>query len=193
MEKMIDALELINYQKKLLKQKEDQIKQLEYEHELIEKDIVVKIKDRLFYSEYNKFRYSYATFAKVQAYCNKKVELSDEELKDYECAFNTVTKDIKENILLNDSKFKLENITNYWHGTAFNFYYKYKTYNIQIVIPLFESVNNDNYPTMLEGYVVYYEYKPNCWEAITYGFDLEKIANDLKQWLEVHNEQHWKV
>ena len=181
---MTNELEIINFQKSLLKQKEDQIKQLKYEHALIVKDIVLKIKDRLFYSKYNKFAYPYEAFAKTIVYHHHKSEISDEELDDFEYVFNTITKDINENILLNNSEFKLESISSYWYGTTFNFYYKYKNHNIQITIPLFENVNTNNYPTMLQGYAVYYEYRPNCWNGITHGFDLEKIANDLKQWLE---------
>ena len=168
----------------LIREKKQLITNLNYEIDLIINDIVDTIKQQLPDSEFNLiggFESDY--FHTVWLYNYDKKMVKDEDKAKQ--LFKWIIEVIKEKLLLNNNQFKLIDISLYGYDRAsYGFQYKYKKHKFEIKIPMFDTVNKENYKEMLIGYQIYYYTSENCSKIIANNLDYHQLANDFKQYLE---------
>lgn len=168
------------------KRKNDKLKlieELNYEKDLITNDIVGIIQRDLGCSQYNLFKgFDADVFWKVWKYFWHKDDLKKKEKEEFESLYSYILSVIKEKILLNNNDFVLTKIIESC-SMHYVFEYLYKNQTIAVYIPMFSHTDSENYFEMLEGYRVFlgekYHYK-----CIVSGLDYDKVANDLKEWIE---------
>lgn len=177
------VLKQIELKEQRLADKTNVITQLQYEKELIERDIVDTIKTELNTSYINIFRYLNADLLSDIW----RGWLSKSKDKQYKYNLNYVLSIIKSKLLNNDDNFKLKDILDFCWSAAYEFVFDYKGQEMLAYIPVFANVTEKNKPYIMCGYMIQYKENEHTWTSITSGFDTNKISKDLKEWLE--NEQ----
>lgn len=174
------VLNQIDLKEKRLTDKETVITQLQYEKELIEKDIVDTIKIELNNSYINIFRYLTTDLLGNiwREWLNK------EKDKQFKYNLNYVLSIIKSKLLNNDDTFILKDIIDFCYSAAYEFVFDYKGQEILAYIPVFANVTEKNKPYIMCGYMIQYKENEHTWTSITSGFNTDKISKDLKEWLE---------
>lgn len=177
-ERAKQVLEQIDLKEKRLTDKTNVITQLEYEKRLIEKDIVDTIKTELNASSINIFRgFNPSLLDDIWRWFANK-----DENKQLEDTLDFILNIIKSKLLNNDDNFKLKNIIDFYYSTAYQFIFDYKGQVIIVNIPVFANVTEKNKSYIMCGYMIQYTKNENVWSPITYGFDTDKISQDLKEW-----------
>ena len=168
-----------------LKSKKEQAENLNYESDLILKDIIDDIKHRLSYSSCNIFYgFKAELLNKAWRYFHRKgndLSGDKEKMKEYKMAYKIVVDTIKSDILKNNADYELKHIVDYWFGTAYEFEYKYKDEVIRIDIPVFSSANKENYQYLLCGYRVFIQESKNCYTEVISGLDPNEVADRLEK------------
>lgn len=194
--------ELLNEIKKAqdrIAKKDELIKELQFERNLIFKDFLYIIDKDLHGSSFNIFG-GYVDDFLWKAWmwsCNKdnlneklkKEELTKEEYKSYKRFFEISTKEVKDAFfgdLKDDIKFK--QITMYW-TTGYDFTYTYKDQEIIIFIPLFYADDEHTLYDTLSGYRVNYKENEVVLGWICGGLDYKEVAKKLQEWLK---NESWK-
>ena len=173
-------LNQIDLKEQRLSDKMAAISQLQYEKELIEKDIVDTIKTDLNTSYINLFRFLNPNLLSDiwREWLNKSND------KQFKYNLNYVLNIIKSKLLNNDDNFVLKNILDFCFSAAYEFIFDYKGQEILVYIPAFTNVTEKNKPYIMCGYMIQYKENEHTWTSITNGFDTDKISKDLKEWLE---------
>ena len=179
-------LNQLDLKEKRLADKTAVLTQLQYEKELIEKDIVDTIKTALNVSCLNIFRYfnSADLLSNIwRGWLNKSKD------KQYKYNLNYILSIIKSKLLNNDDNFILKDIIDFCYSAAYEFIFDYKSQEILVYIPVFANITQENKPYIMCGYMIQYKENEHTWAGITKGFDIAKINQDLKEWLgEERNE-----
>lgn len=172
-------LKQIELKEQRLTDKTNVITQLQYEKELIEKDIVDTIKTDLNTSYINIFRYFSPNLLSDtwRKWINKSTS------KQFKYNLNYVLSIIKSKLLNNDDNFKLKDILDFCYSAAYEFIFDYKGQEILVYIPVFANITQENKPYIMCGYMIQYKENEHTWTSITSGFDTNKISKDLKEWL----------
>lgn len=180
------VLNQIDLKEKRLANKETTISQLQYEKELIEKDIVSTIKTELNNSCLNIFRYfNPDLLSRIwRDWINKDKEKDKANNKQFKYNLDYVLKIIKSSLLNNDDNFILKDILDFCWSAAYEFIFDYKGQEILVYIPVFANVTEKNKPYIMCGYMIQYKENEHTWTSITSGFNTTKISQDLKEWLE---------
>ena len=166
------------------------IEELNYEKDLITNDIVGIIQRDLDCSQYNLFKgFGADVFWKVWKFSCYQDTLTKKDKEEFKFLYEYILSVIKEKILLNNNDFELTKITDSCFARHYVFEYLYKNQQIHIYIPMFSHTDSDNYPEMLEGYKIYHVQKYH-YNTIAYGLDYDKVANDLKEWIEKNKEEN---
>lgn len=161
-----------------LADKKAAISQLQYEKELIEKDIVNTIKNL------------HNSSIDIFSYCNPDL-LSNvwrgwgnkNKSKQLKTDLDFVLNVIKLRLLNNDDNFILKEIIDFCYSAAYEFIFDYKGQAILVYIPVFANINEENKQYIMCGYSIQYKQSEHIWDTITHGFDTNKISQDLKEWL----------
>lgn len=174
------VLKQIELKEQRLTNKTNVITQLQYEKELIEKDIVDTIKTELNNSYINIFRYLNADLLSDiwRGWMNKSKD------KQFKYNLDYVLSIIKSKLLNNDDNFILKDILDFCYSAAYEFVFDYKGQEILVYIPVFANITQENKPYIMCGYMIQYKENEHTWTSITSGFDTNKISEDLKEWLE---------
>lgn len=177
------VLKQIELKEQRLTNKTNVITQLQYEKELIEKDIVDTIKTELNNSYINIFRYLNADLLSDiwRGWMNKSKD------KQFKYNLDYVLSIIKSKLLNNDDNFILKDILDFCYSAAYEFIFDYKGQEILAYIPVFANITQENKPYIMCGYMVQYKENEHTWASITSGFDTNKISKDLKEWLKNEN------
>ena len=180
------VLKQIELKEQRLTDKMATLSQLQYEKELIEKDITNTIKTELNNSYINIFRYLNANLLGDiwRGWMNKDKETNKEKDKQFKYNLNYILSIIKSKLLNNDDNFKLKDILDFCWSAAYEFVFDYKGQEILVYIPIFANVTEKNKPYIMCGYMIQYKENEHTWTSITSGFDTDKISKDLKEWLE---------
>lgn len=168
----------------LIEEKNNTIKNLEYEKDLITEDLIRIIKEEM-NQELNLIwgKDSYSAYHTVWVYNQNKNNVKDQEKAKQ--LFKQITNTIREKILLGNKDFKLiEIIMKGYNGESYEFMYKYKKHKFGIKIPMFNTVNKENYNDMLLGYKIYYYKSEHCCTNIMFNLNYNQLANDFKQYIE---------
>lgn len=186
-------LDEIEKRKSKLKAKKELIDELTYESNLITEDIVKVIKEDLNYSYYNIFAgltaealyktWKYFWYKNNKASWGEDKEKAKEEKKSCKYAFEYVLDIIKRKLLSNDDNYELVEILDSCFSTAYCFTYKYKDQTIQITIPNWSSATEDNYTSLLNGYMAHFKESAFSWGWITGNVDYRKVAEELAKWI----------
>ena len=189
-------LDEINLRLDRLAKKEEKIKTLEYEKNLILNDICAAINTDLRNSRWNLFSYfNVDIFWKAWKYCHykedlvKNKEIKKDEYRTYESSFG-YTKDHVARIFFGDDLkdvVTFKTIMKYWE-TGYEYVFNYKDQEITIFIPTF-MCDQKTYEDMLNGYHASYRESESCTCWITHDLDYHKVAQRLQEWLK--NEE-WK-
>lgn len=179
-------LNQIDLKEKRLTDKTNAITQLQYEQQLIEKDIVDTIKTELSASCLNIFRYLNADLLSNvwREWINKDKEKDKEKNKQFKYNLDYILSIIRSKLLNNDDDFKLKNIIDFCYSAAYEFVFDYKSQEILAYIPVFANITQENKPYIMCGYSIQYRENEYTWTSITSGFDTDKISKDIKEWLE---------
>lgn len=177
----LQVLNQLDLKEKRLTDKTNVLSQLQYEKELIEKDIVNTIKTSLNTSSINIFRYFNSDLLSNiwRGWLNKDKE-KDKQFKDN---LDYILKIIKSKLLNNDDDFKLKDIYDFGYSSAYEFIFDYKSQEVLVYIPVFANITERNKPYIMYGYMIQYKQDEYTWITITRGFDTNKISQDLKEWL----------
>lgn len=175
----LQILKQIELKEQRLTDKTNVITQLQYEKELIERDIVDTIKIELNNSYINIFRYLNADLLSNIW----RGWLSKEKGKQFKYNLDYVLSIIKSKMLNNDDNFILKDILDFCYSAAYEFIFDYKGQEILVYIPVFANVTEKNKPYIMCGYMIQYKENEHTWTSITSGFDTNKISKDLKEWL----------
>lgn len=176
-----DILQQIKLKEQRLADKTAAIAQLQYEKELIEKDIVDAIKTELNNSCINIFAYyNPGILGDIWRWWKNR---DKEENKQLKASLDYILSIIKSKLLNNDDNFILKNIYDCNYSSAYEFVFDYKGKEILVHIPVFSNITKENKPYIMCGYMVQYTKNENVWALITRGFDTNKISQDLKEWL----------
>ena len=170
--------------------KEEAIRNLNYEKDLIISDICGVIAQDLPLSGHYVFRGLSAgtLLEKAWSYCNykdkvgyyEKEEAKDEDKGAYQFACLT----IERNILLDNKEFKFNNrIVDYCYGLFYEFEYIIRGHKIWICIPNYEAANSKNYIELLQGHIVRYQESENVIGILTSNIDYKELAKDLIAWV----------
>lgn len=174
----------INNKKRKIKAKKEQIEDLQYESDLITRDIINTIKIDLYRSEYNLFSMISAnTFWEAWTYKGTKKWDDKEKKKEFKKSYNFIVDRIKEEILKNNDEFKLINIIDSNYSTFYNFEYEYKDIKIGISIPIYIHANKDNYEDLLKGYRALICQSGACWQQIICDLNYREVADKLESYL----------
>lgn len=173
--------------------KDELIKELMFERNLIFNDFLNIVNKDLHDSYFNLFRGVVDNFLwKAWMWsCNKdsldeklkKKELTKKEYELYKLSFEMSTKEVKEAFfgdLKDDVKFK--EITMYW-TTGYEFTYTYKDQEITIFIPLFHADDENTLYDTLRGYRVHYKESEHCQSWVCGGLDYKEVGKTLQEWL----------
>ena len=194
-----EVLDKIKEAQDRIAKKDELIKELQFERDLIFKDFLGIVNKDLHDSSFNIFG-GYVDNFLWKAWmwsCNKdrlneelkKEELKKEEYKSYKLFFEISTKEVKNAFfgdLEDDVKFK--EITMYW-TTGYEFTYTYKNQEITIFIPLFYADDKNNLYNTLRGYRVNYKESEHCQGWICGGLDYKEVGKQLQEWLK---KEAWK-
>lgn len=178
-------LEQINKRVAKLNTKNEAIKNLQYEADLIQNDIINCIRCDLSNSRNNIF-WGVSDNIMYHAWLYGKESEKSKEWEDKEyyekckTAYKYVLDVIKTKFLKGIDNINFKEICMYGYGgDGYDFTYDINGINIEIYVPNFTQTNSKNYSEMLNGYIVRYEESPSCWDWISGGFDVEKIHQDL--------------
>lgn len=175
-------IEQIKGRIKKLETKNETIKNLQYEADLIQNDIISCIRYDLSNSQNNIF-WGVVDDIMHRAWLYGKETKEWEDKEQYErckTAYDYVLSIIKIKFLKGIDNVNFKEICMYGYGGyAYDFRYEINGINIEIYVPNFSQTNSQNYSEMLNGYAVRYEESPHSWDWISGGFDLEKIHQDL--------------
>lgn len=172
---------------KKLAVKKQAIDDLQYEASLITSDIVNCIRNDLGNSSVNVFSGwdGRALWCAWKFYWKPdKKDWNDD--KDYEMgqnSFEYITRKIERCFLKDIDGYTLKSIMMYNNDEGYDFQYEVKGIEIEIHIPNFCTTNARNYEEMLRGYEVRYKDSSSSWDCISGGFEVEKINQDLIQFL----------
>ena len=174
-------LNQLDLKEKRLADKTAILSQLQYEKELIEKDIIDTIKTALNVSCLNIFRYFNSDLLSDiwRGWLNK----DKGKDKQFQSNLNYALNIIKSKLLNNDDDFKLKDIIDFCYSAAYEFIFDYKGQEILVYIPVFANITQENKPYIMCGYSIQYRESEYTWTLITSGFDTIKISKDLKEWL----------
>lgn len=190
-QRLIDKLNLIN--ERLIKKDYD-IKELNYERNLILKDLIEIIKS---------IKYSALSLIggiKDEAYWQawkyfwlknqkEKSEEDKKDLKEYKGIFNLLVNDFIFNKLLSKNKdFKLKEISMFNYGEQYWFQYTYKNKVVEIVVPCFSCANEKNYLDIMCGYK-FYECDDYVRRIIASNLNYKELAKSIEKWAKEQGEQ----
>jgi len=186
------VLDEIKKRQDMLKEKRDQLDQLNYEANLITADICNVIRDDLWgASKFNMFfGINDEAFWKAWRYFNHHKDKDFEDYKDPEVkkeeknALNFIDGMIKQYIFSDKDEAKLVECLSYCYGIGYDFTYSYKGETIQVYIPLYQKTTCDNYLDMLAGYRLNFKESEYSWGWIAGGLDYRALKEKLDAWLE---------
>lgn len=194
-----ELLDKIKQAQDRVAKKDELIKELLFERNLIFNDFLGIVNKDLRDSYFNLFRGCVDDFLwKAWMWsCNKdkldkklkKEELTKEGYKTYKLFFEISTKDVKNAFfgnLKDDVKFK--SIIMSW-TTGYEFTYTYKDQEIIIFIPLFRANDENTLYDTLRGYRVNYKESEHCEGWICGGLDYKEVGKTLQEWLK---NESWK-
>lgn len=160
------------------KAKKEAIENLSYEQDIILNDIIEVLRTDVNRSDLNIFMFWNTSdlFRATWSYFNKPQEHEDEK-NSYEEVVNT----LKRNFFPNYHNLVLKEVLNFWYGVGYEFVYEDINSHIkfELYIPIFSAINKENWQSVVNGYRISYEKKPNCWSWLTGGFDIKQIAADF--------------
>lgn len=180
-------IDQITKRTKKLAAKKQAIDDLQYEASLITSDIVNCIRNDLSNSSVNVFSgwdgralwYAWKFYVRPD-----KKDWNDD--KDYEMGKNTfeyITRKIERCFLKDISDYTFKGVIMYNNDEGYDFQYEIKGIEIEIYIPNFSATNAHNYEDMLRGYALRYKSSSCSWDYISGGFEVEKMNQDLIQFL----------
>ena len=162
-----------------MKVKDKQIEELQYENNLIMKDMLDNIRINLRNSCYNLFESFHPDCLRMAWLYNTSKDKDEETEKTY----NFVLHRINHFILKNNPDFELIEIIMYNYGEGYDFLYKYKNSKVKIFIPLFERVTLDNYLLFLNGYSFYIYEDEYIIEQVFSDINYKKFAEKIELWV----------
>lgn len=179
-------LDKINYRQGLINEKDKKIENLNYEKELITDDIISIIKSFTSSEMSLIWGVSNLYYDDTWRYFHYKDEIEDEEKKKkIKNTYDLVLMQLKSKILLENKKFKLQNIYFYGYEKRFySFVYEYKKYIFEIRIPMYDLANKETYKDMLLGYQVLIKTGEYSWSIIISDLHPNVVANKLKEYIE---------
>lgn len=169
-----------------LNNKQEAIKNLQYEHNLIESDIIHFIKIELYHSEFNLFKLIDDLFIQAIKYINRKnINWEESKYTKEACkhAYTIIISIVSKYILKNKPGFKLDTILDYFFGCYYELEFIYKRKRIRIDIPMYKAVNPNNYTELLYGYRVYIKTGSNSWLQLFTNVDYRVIADNLEKYI----------
>lgn len=183
---------LINEKQRYLEKKKADIEKLEYERDLIQKDIVNTIKTDLNQSAYNIFRSydEYRLFMNAWYYARHlidKVKYDDKTLEEYKSSYELVTTLIKMNLIPEKYRdlvsFGSIYTYDYNNYSFYEFILKVNDFEFSIEIPIFENANTDNYHDLLGGYQLRKRYEMYN-DLIYKSLDYTDFSANVEYWLD---------
>lgn len=169
----------------ILVNKNQEIKNMEYEKSLIEQDIAEILESDVHLSAINVF-YPYSFQAIITAWEAQKNEKAKEEDK---FALECILTCIQEKILKTKNKFKFREMTSVNYHEKFSFEYEYQGIVFRIDCPIFEKATKENFFEILEGYAVYHQTSDSGWTSVCFDLDLDKLSEKLHNWLKKETKE----
>lgn len=160
------------------KEKKEVIENLLYEQDIIRNDIIEVLRTDVNRSDLNIFMFWNPSelLRAAWSYFNQ-----PEECKDNKNSYEEVTNTLKRNFFPNYHNLVLKEMLNFWYGLGYEFVYEDIESHIkfELFVPIFSATNKENWQSVVNGYHISYEEKPNCWSWLTGGFDIKQIAADF--------------
>lgn len=188
-------LEEINKRQQKLKNKEDEIDNLQYERNLVLNDLLSVIRTDISHSGLNLFRYLdegdlfYESWRYANNHKNKDFEpYKDNAVKKKEKqSYGFVTSQIERLILNGNTEFKrVDSVMDYYYSLYYEYTYEIRGHEIYICIPNFHRADDKNYQELLSGYVIRYKESDYCIGWICSDIDYTKIYDKLMAWINDH-------
>lgn len=176
----------------MLHNKDNEIKKLQYERDLIEEDIIGGIKNDIASFCYNIFRMSTPNLLdQAWRYHYLKSEerlheLGNKEKKELKSSYDYVVLMVKRQLVPEKyhDKMKLTDVYNWCYSTAYEFRFELKNLNFNIFIPNFQSANSKNYLELVMGYRLEFDVGDHCQETVIKDINPEKFKERMGMWLE---------
>lgn len=187
-----ELLDSIKQAQDRLAKKDETIKELQFERDLIFGNFLNIINERLRLSPFNIFygfkeeifwkawrwsHYKEAVKAELE-----KGEITEDEYKNHKTCFELTTRTVKEKFFgdLKD-KVKFKEIIRNW-TVGYDFTYTYKKQEITIFVPTFYA-DEKTYEYVLNGYRANYKESEYVQGYICSGLDYKEVAKKLQEWL----------
>ena len=160
------------------KAKKEVIENLLYEQDIIRNDIIEVLRTDVNRSDLNIFMFwnSSDLLHAAWLYFNQ-----PEKCEDSKNSYEEVIETLKRNFFPDYHNLVLKEVINFWYGAAYEFVYEdIKSHTkFELFIPIFSAINKENWQSLINGYHISYEEKPNFWSGLTGGFDIKQIAADF--------------
>ena len=182
---------LNQYKDRLAKvdKKDEEIKNLTYERNLIFQDAMSIVNNDIKNSALNIFRYMDGMFLwkawKYHFYPNEITDdngkVDEKKTKEYKSCLDYAKSIIEARFFENNKKFKYSKILMYNYGAYYEFEYTYGKGTLEIAVPVFGGVNEKTYVDTMGGYAVRYV-DGNVHYLLAQGFDFDIIKKNIKAW-----------
>ncbi len=194
------VLDEINKRQDFLKTKKEQIDQLNYEADLITRDICNVIREDVWsQSKYNMFcgmtdemlweAWRYFNNCDDEKFEDYKDENTKENEKNSLCYVDVT---IRRHIFTDKDEAKLTECLMYCYGIGYDFVYSYKGETIQVYVPLFRKTDFNNYLDMLVGYRLAYKESECSWQWIASSLVYTELKDKLDAWLKTRKSKALK-
>lgn len=190
-------LDVKNKREKFKKKKEE-IENLKYEQDLIEKDIIESIRDSLGMSAYNIFRSFVPEIFddswRYARHLTEHLEYNKKSLEKYKTSYELITTLIKSNLI--PEKYR-DSVTfgQIWacgYYSDYEYYMSINDFEFIINIPVFSAMDKTSYMRALNGYEL--RKLEGCVNSIIYNnLDYREFSKYLESWLDEQLEHQNKL
>ena len=168
-----------------LDKKYEDLKNLQYERDLICSDLVNYIRNNIWNSPLNIFSCLTGGFLwEAWKWFNYKQDVIDDEESDekvFEGSYNFVVSTIKRIFFDNSDDFEVKEMINVWGYDSLEITYVHTPSKKEFIIeiPNFRCADDKNYRYMLDGYHLKYHSSEHVIEMLDAGWDLDKLSNTI--------------